>query len=403
MVSKRWVFLLLLVVAALILELGWTYYRGRGGELLERTTLGVAEGPPARAAWAPQGPATAKNLILVVGDGMGSAQIQLARTVTRGWGGRLAMEKMPVVALVSTQAAGSTLTDSAASATALATGCKTGFQRLAVDPEGRTLPTVMEAARDAGLRSGLVTTSYLLDATPASFVAHVENRGQGAEIAAQYLAAGVEVLLGGDGGVFLGEDGDALRRQAQASGYRLVTEPGELDESVRAVLRSGASERLLGLFSTEELILPEAPKPSLAELTTAALDLLERRDPAETGFFLLVEHEGPDTWGHLHEARETVASVEQLDAAVEVALERARRDGETLVVVTADHETGGLTLIGGQDREVKVLWTSGYHTGVPVPLFAAGPGAEAFAGVMDNTQVARRLAAALGLELPPCP
>lgn len=339
---------------------------------------------------APVTGARARNVILIVGDGLGFTQLTAGRIALRGADGMLWMQTLPSSAIVRTQSASSLVTDSAAAATAMATGVRVPNTVVSVDAAGRPLRTLFEEARARGLAAGIVTTTDVTDATPAAFFAHVKARSDRLEIADQQAESGIEVMLGGGSEHFLpaargGRQAHAdLVEAMRASGYAVALEP--------AALVTPKSGKLLGLFA-------EANRPPLAEMTRVALETLAR-DP--DGFVLLVESEETDSASHRHELPRLIRGIEELDEAVRIAIEFAKADGQTLVVVTSDHETGGMQLVESKVAgTLGVRWTSGLHTAQPVPLFAWGPGASGFSGEIDNTAIHGLLAKALGLEAKP--
>lgn len=372
----------------------------------------------------------AKNVILLIGDGMGLAQRQAARLVGGESREALVMDTLPYAGLVSTGCADpeAAVTDSAAAATALATGVKTINGAVSVDPLGRSLPTVLERARAAGKSTGLVTTCQVTDATPAAFAAHVVSRGDQAEIARQYIEeTGVDVILGG------GEDWwrPAATRGSCPAGATAVPVAGPVRDSaerhgnlvararglgygyVRSAdeLRRCRAPKLLGLFDRQELFRqaeegPQAayePAVSLEEMTRRAIEILSRNPD---GFFLMVEEAAIDRMGHYHNAPLAIRGVLELDRAVAVAVAFAALNPETLVIVTADHECGGLTVDSGDDPSPiagspfasAIRWSAEGHTAVGVPLTASGPGADRLAGQYENTHVFRAMMDAMGLD-----
>jgi alkaline phosphatase len=309
-----------------------------------------------------------------------------------------------VVGLVDTRNAYGGLTDSAAGATAYATGTRTFNRAIAVAPECRVrmredsvgverdpascapLPTILEDAEKRGLSTGLVTTTAVTDASPASFAAHAPNRYLTATIAPQMLASGVDVLMGGGRTFFDGTSGSG-------AGDLLadVCHHADCPAGAAALASLSASDaRLIGLFAAEEMQRAGARLPDLPTMTRVALDRLER-DP--DGFFLVVETEGTDSYQHDNDPLELItAEIVEFDRAVGVALDFAARVSGTLVVVTADHETGGLSILGEAGApEAELAYTTGDHTHAMVPLFAAGPGAERLAGIRNNDEVGRIL------------
>lgn len=293
-----------------------------------------------------------KNIIFFIGDGMGSAQRWLGAVMAYGPEGTLAMDQMEVRGVMTTYSSDSLVTDSAAAATSMASGIKAYNRAIGVDLEEEPVETIVEAAERHGLATGLVTTVYINHATPAAFAAHVPDRGQYNEIAAQMLEAGVDVLLGGGARYFLPEaeggrreDGRNLIEEAQKVGYQVVQDVNEL-----LAVQPARQRQVLGLFASAalayELDRETTDEPSLAQMTAVALDILAKN---KDGFFLMVEGGKIDWASHGNDAAATAWETIALDQAVEVALSFARTHPGTLVVVTADHETGGLGFgIGGE-------------------------------------------------------
>lgn len=290
---------------------------------------------------------TPKNVILFISDGTGPATYTMARDYLRDYlheEDGLALDGI-LQGSIRTYAANSRVTDSAAGATAFAAGIKSYNGAISVDTARAPVATVLEAAEQRGLATGLVATSRITHATPAAFSAHVPNRGMEAEIAAQQLDQDIDVLLGGGRTWFLPEeqegrrdDGRDLLSEAADHGVQVVQHRDEL-AAVEAA-------PVLGLFSMShmdyEIDRDPAEQPSLAEMTRKAIELLE--DASEEGFFLMVEGSRIDHAGHSNDAAAHLHDLLAYDEAVAAALEYAREDGETLVIATSDHETGGLTL-----------------------------------------------------------
>lgn len=313
------------------------------------------------------------DVILLIGDGMGFNQLMLAQLTT---GRRLAMESMPVTGIIHTAPAEGLVTDSAAAATALATGKKTRVGMVGVTPDGRPARSILEEMHGAGAAIGFVTSGTLVGATPAGFLAHVASRDDERAIAQAIAASGADVLAGASAGF------DALD-EAQRRGFTVVHGAEFLTAGRTPVLA------FLDGLDGDPAFASEPAGISLAQAATQAVTLLRKRGPR---YLLVVEDDGIDSGAHDHDAARTTAQLIALDRAVAAALEIAREDGRTLVLVTADHETGGLHLTGGSSAsDVKLAWATDDHTAGPVPIFAYGPGAAAFAGVLDNTEVHSRL------------
>jgi alkaline phosphatase len=370
--------------------------------------------PPAATQSYPLTAPNVRNVIFCIGDGMGLGQVALARVKAAGVEGKLCMERLPVTGLVRTHSADSQVTDSAAAGTALACGIKTKNGMLGMTPDEQAYCTILEAARAQGMATGLVVTSTITHATPASFASHVKSRKMEDKIAEQLIANRVNVLFGGGRKFFLPkararngrkDDLDVLATARQA-GYVYVETADELP--------SVDAPYVLGLFQLDALK-TTGPEPSLPLLTREAIRILahcvESGDchPPSTdtagrsGFFLMVEGSQIDWACHANDAKGTVRQTLLFDQAVQAAVDFALRDGRTLILVTADHETGGLTLTGGGnedkgDTELVVRWSTKGHTGLPVPLYALGPGAARFMGVQDNTDIPKKIAQLLGIR-----
>jgi alkaline phosphatase len=341
----------------------------------------------------------ARSVILLIGDGMCTTSMAAARIRATGSTGKLHMDRMPVAGFVRTSAANALITDSASSATAMATGHKTNNGMIAMSPDGRRLTTVLELARDKRMSTGLVATSSVTHATPAGFAAHVMSRAEEPRIAEHLISSRVNVLLGGGKGFFIPSSEPGSKRtdnldllvQAKALGYGFVENRSDL-------LRAD-HPFLLGLFKLEAMTGVE-PEPSLPEMTSQAVRILSKNP---RGFFLVVEGSQIDWANHDNNANRSQLETLWFDLAVKAALDFAVRDGKTLVIVTADHETGGMAITGGNPdgSDLQIGWVSGGHTGGTVPLYAYGPGAQQLSGFRDNTEIAKAIARVLSLPLVP--
>ncbi len=333
-----------------------------------------------------------KNIILLIGDGMGVGQVSLARITVQAEGKVLAMDSMRIGGIVQTRSANAIVTDSAAAGTALATGWKTNNGMVSMSADDSPVETILEAAQSLNKSAGLVTTTNITDATPAVFASHVDARAQQPEIAGQMLAHKVDVMMGGGRANFIPQsqagsnrkDDADLLSQAKRNGYEVVTTRDE-------VARQTTALRLLGLFELGDLT-TVAPEPSLEEMAAKAIEILTRN---RRGFFLMIEGGHIDKRAHVNDAEGVVKQMRDFDQTIAVVLAFARKQKDTLVIVTADHETGGLAVMPaprGSQAPWTVAWTTKGHTGNTVPLLAEGPGATEFGGVMDNTDVAKRMA-----------
>jgi alkaline phosphatase len=338
-----------------------------------------------------------RNVILMIGDGMGLVQVNAARIKAVGAEGLLYMERMPVVGLIRTHSENSLTTDSAAAGTALAAGVKTHNGKIAMKPGGTRFQSILRAAQELGKSAGMAVTATMSHATPAVFGANVENRSDESLIAVQYIENRINVLFGGGLQFFLpaSQPGGArkddinLLAEAQAAGYQFVQTP----EAMREV----EGDHVLGLFQLGSLTTKATDEPSLAAMTGKAIELLSR-DPE--GFFLMVEGSQIDWAGHANNLDNCIRQTLLFDLAVKEALDFAQKSGDTLVIVTADHETGGLALVreGLDGTKLEAQWGTKGHTPIQVPVYAYGPGSERFAGVYDNTLLPIRIAELIGVE-----
>ena len=354
------------------------------------------------------------RIMLFIGDGMGAEHRRAGQYYALGEKRTLTMDSLPVFGWLSTESYGDTLPDSGASATAMATGVLTDIGRIGVDPEGNAHPTILEIAQAQGMSVGLVSDKFITDATPAPFAAHVPESAMLDEIAAQMLEHGVDVILGGGEEDFLPydetgcypeagarSDGRNLIAEAQAAGYTTICDAAGL-----AALDPAVDTKVLGLFADENMTRPYSP--TLAEMTAAAIAILEQNP---NGYFLMVEGAMIDIACHFHESQNVIDDVIGFDEAVAVGVGAAEGDENTLVIVTADHETGGLVVnyepTGTVDErsfqmpngtDFWLTWNSGDHTYAHVPITALGEGAEAFIGLHANTFVFEVMLRFMGVE-----
>jgi alkaline phosphatase len=370
----------------------------------------------------------AKNIIFINGDGMSTAQREAGRLYLAGLDRKLQMDQLPHSGSLTTDSRDpkAYVTDSAAAATAWATGEKTYNGAISVDVNGNPLPILGERAKAAGKSTGLVTTAQVTDASPAAFFSQAVNRSNQDDIARQYLEESKpDVILGGGEdwwypngtpGAYPDQPAEDptegsrgtkgnLVREAKKLGYSYVTNGQQLGKT--------RDSKVLGLFSNEEMFQQRAegegdkydPVVPLATMTQKAVDTLSKN---KKGFFLFVEEEGIDEFAHDNNAAKMLYSMQQLEAAVAVARRYVSKHPDTLLVVTGDHECGGLTVednstsdesgdgisaedgpfpIRGSDKTFTMDWTTTGHTDAPVPVSAEGPGAKRFTGQHPNTFV----------------
>ncbi len=343
---------------------------------------------------------------------MGAVHRQAATWLVSGEGGLLMMDNMPVQGLATTASADNPITDSAAGTTAMATGTLTNNGYLGVDPAGSALTTILELAQVSGWSVGLVTTTQLSHATPAAFAVHYPDRDNMPEIARQMMTRQVDVLLGGGEDDFFSTDesgcypgngrqkpGSSLVSQALEDGYTHLCTA----EDLRTV-DLAETDRLIGLFSGGGMIPPFSP--SLVEMTQAAISILSQ-DP--DGFFLMVEAGQVDWASHENDAFQTMENTVGLESAVVMAQIYALDNPNTLIIVAADHETGGMRVnregIGSYLLEGPfsmpdgssfwVDWSTTGHTADPIPVTAQGPYAEMLEGEYPLTRIFEAMSAML--------
>ncbi|WP_194540747.1 alkaline phosphatase [Paenibacillus sp. JZ16] len=295
---------------------------------------------------------SAKNVILLIPDGMGISYL----TATRIYKGEELSFERYVKGLMKTASADTNVTDSAAAGTAMATGYKTDNGVISVTPDGVKPDSILDAARESGKSTGLVATSRITHATPAVFTAHDPSRGNEVALATEYIN-NVDVILGGGRDMFLPESEGGkqpernLVEEAKSAGYEYITNRSEIGQV--------DGDQILGLFAMSDLKYEidrdKQNVPSLAEMTKLAVDTLSKNDK---GFFLMVEGSQIDWAGHAHDPIAMISDMLAFEEAVDVALEYARNNSDTLVVIVGDHETGGMNIgntPGGYKENIAVL------------------------------------------------
>ena len=308
-----------------------------------------------------------KNIIYLIGDGMGLASVSMMQLENKYE--PTVFDRADNIALQKTYSADNRVTDSAASGTALATGSKTNNTFISVTPDGKPLESLMELAATKGMATGLVVTTYIQHATPAVFYAHHTSRHAYTEISRQLLDSHIDVAIGG---------GMAFFDELYGSRYEAVAKP------------------LIALLADKEIGANSGDY--LATATREALRLLDARDN-DNGFVLMVEGSLIDGMGHGNDAEAQQLEMQGFMDAIEAALAYAESNPDTLVVVTADHETGGLSLVSGNadfnlsEQGVEYRWTTNGHSGVMIPIYLYGKGAELINGVIENAELGSALKA----------
>lgn len=328
-----------------------------------------------------------KNVILMIGDGMGLAQIYTGMVKN---GNKLELERSTFTGLMKTYSANNFTTDSGAGGTAIATGVKTKNGMIGMNPDSVAVESILEKAEKNNLATGMVVACAVTHATPASFIAHQVNRNLYEEIAADYLKTDIDVFIGG-GKKYFSErvDGKNLIQELENNKYQVVYSQDDLKK-----LNKG---KVAGLLYDDHNPPMPARGNMLPASTAKAIDLL---DDNHKGFFMMVEGSQIDWACHANDSDWVAREVLDFDQTVGVALDYAAKSKNTLVIVTADHETGGLTLPKGnlKDNKYESEFSTKDHSGVPVIVFAYGPGAEEFAGFMENTDIKGKIETLLKLK-----
>jgi len=319
----------------------------------------------------------------MIGDGMGLTQATAAMYMN---GNKIAFERVPVIGLHKSYSSDNLVTDSAAGATAFACGKKTYNGAIGVDPDTVACPTLLEFATEKGMATGLVATSTIVHATPASFFGHEALRSSYENIALQLAESKVDFFVGGGKKFFVQRKGDKrdLIKEMQAKG-RQVQDFFDTAFSEAAI----DPRKQFGYFTSNEDPLPVAQgRDYLVPATLASLEYLDQRDSENKGFFLMIEGSQIDWGGHANKSEYIISETIDFSNAVNKVLDFAAKDGETLVVITADHETGGYAIgYGSKQDSIIGAFTSDYHTGVMIPVYASGPGSENFGGIYENTAI----------------
>jgi alkaline phosphatase len=329
-----------------------------------------------------------RNIILMIGDGMGLSTVNAAMTVSDH---PLNIERCQNVGLQKTFSADDYITDSAASGTAIATGNKTNNGVLGLDSLGIRVKTILEIAEENGLSTGLVSSSSITHATPAAFIAHQAGRDNYEDIALDFLRTDIDVFIGGGIEHFAKRsDNLNLLDSLKLRGY-------EVDTTMSAILGS-TSRKLAGL--TAQVHNPFRLMGRGDMLPAASQKAIEILSKNKKGFFLMIEGSQIDWAGHSNNADALVDETLDFDDAIGKALDFAQKDGHTLVIITADHETGGVTIVDGDIHlhQVKLDFSTTSHTAVMVPVYAFGPGADIFSGIYDNTGIFYKILSSYGFD-----
>jgi alkaline phosphatase len=316
-----------------------------------------------------------RNVIFLIGDGMGLEQVSCAWTLNHG---KLNLDNMPFTGISRTYSTSDLITDSAAGGTALAVGEKTANSHVGCTPSAQPLYSMLDKARRLGKKTGVVVTCHMADATPADFCCHDDDRYHYDAIIADYADCGVDYIAGG-GRDYFGpkrEDGRNIVEEMKAKGYNYATNEEEL---------MSAPLPVLGLLADDNLPIAAERGDLFRNMTSRALELLSAA-AGNNGFVMMIEGSCIDDWLHANDIGKAMEELLDFDRTLGDVLQWAAADGHTLVVVTADHATGALTLQDGNLKEgrIGVAFGNDGHNGIAVPVYAWGPGSYAFTGIREN-------------------
>ncbi len=334
-----------------------------------------------------------KSIIFMIGDGMGLSQVTMSM-IENGYKPTI-FNQAQNIALQKNYSSNNRVTDSAASGTALASGKKTNNGMLGVTPDSTACESIASAASKQGKSTGVISTSNLQHATPAAFYAHVPSRNNYNEIAVQLSNSSLDLAIGGGFDYMQQEEnGVTLADKMKNKGFELVTNMEEL--------AAASSAKLLGLMSKNHMssILGGRDSNYLSLATGKAIETLSKN---ENGFFLMVEGSQIDWAGHDNNAESLLAEQQDFERAVKVAVDYANKTPGVLVVVSADHETGGMAIISNEtdftlsDSGVEYKFATKGHSGTLIPIYLYGTGAEEINGIMENTELNEKMRNILGL------
>ena len=322
-----------------------------------------------------------KNVILMIGDGMSLMHVYTAWAANRG---KLWLENAQATGLSKTWAVKKLVTDSGSGGTSLATGVKTVYHAVGVDPEGKPLTSLVDVAKELGKDAGMAVTCRLWDATPCDFCCHNIDRDKEEELVGDYPTSGVDFVFGGGAQKFTNrKDGRDIFKELQKKGYHVSR---TLDD----FFAYDKNSRIFAVPYDKDTPLPDERGDLLARASMKGISLMNQN---KNGFFMMIEGSQLDDYGHFNQLDLLMKETLDFDKTIGEVMKWAAKDGETLVVVTADHETGGLTLVNGNKDEgrVECSFSSKDHTGAMVPVYAFGPGAENFTGIFENTDVFKKI------------
>ena len=319
-----------------------------------------------------------RNVIFLIGDGMGLEQVSCAWVLNHG---KLNLDNMPVVGLSRTYSLSDLITDSAAGGTALAVGQKTANSHVGMDPEGKPMYSMLDKARECGKKTGVVVTCHMADATPCDFCCHCDDRYKYDEVIAGYADCGMDYIAGGGRDYFRKnrKDGRDIEDEMARKGYAVAHDEVEL---------MAAGLPILALLSDDNLPPALERGDHFRHMVAKGLSELSAQS-GDKGFVMMIEGSSIDDWQHENRVDMAMEEILDFDRTLGDVLQWAAADGHTLVVVTADHATGALTLQDGDIAEgrIGVAFGNDSHNGIAVPFYAWGPGSDQFGGIMENAEL----------------
>ncbi|MBP7273081.1 MAG: alkaline phosphatase [Saprospiraceae bacterium] len=325
----------------------------------------------------------------MIGDGMGMSAISAAMYRN---GSKLNLERFPITGIHKSNASSHLVTDSAAGATAFSCGCKTYNGSIGMNKDTLPCKTILEEAIQHGLATGMVATSTIVHATPAAFVAHQKDRNMYEEIANDFLNVPIDIFIGGGKKFFdRRQDNRNLITALQKKGYTIFDYTQEEISQIKI-----PKGKKFGYFTADKDPLPVVQgRDYLPQATMKTINYLHESNG--NGFFAMIEGSQIDWGGHANKADYIISEMLEFDIVIGQVLDWAARNGETLVIVTADHETGGFAIQpeSTQDSIIAAFTTTG-HTAEMIPVFAFGPGANQFSGIYENTAIHTKMKKILG-------
>ena len=318
-----------------------------------------------------------KNVIIMIGDGMGLEQVSCAWVLNHG---KLNLDNFPYTGISRTYCTNELITDSGAGGTALAIGQKTAYSCVGVAADSTDVPSVLVKAQELGKKTGVAVTCHFADATPCDFCCHNEFRYNQEDLIADYVECGVDYLSGGglDWFTVNRTDGRDITKEMAAAGYTVALTEDEL---------MAAELPVIGILAPDNLPVAMERGDLYRHTVARGLDLLSR-ESGDKGFVMMLEGSCIDDWLHGNDIEKAMEELLDFDRTIGDVLEWAAKDGNTLVVVTADHNTGALTLQDGNLEEglIGVAFGNESHNGITVPVYAWGPGSDKFSGIKENSE-----------------